>query len=236
MSFTKTKSVRRTVVRRPKTKTIQVEKIDVSEEEVEYHLPLQKKFQPVPQMVLTFVASLEDNEEFFESLRNSQYLTKAKKASQKTPPPKKGVVKKGLVLNKNKWGNLANGLLVFYEFETDCEWAEESTTVMCIGYQNLKMDPNLEDPWSTVLPLNTRSLAQFANLEEKTDEKIHCLTPENYELITSEEQKVELANHGLIELTLDDEDDAAKVNEAEETEEETLESTPKKKGWFSWIW
>ena len=251
MPLTKTKTVvRKTVNRKPNV----VKKDEVDETDIFSGI-----FQPASRVVLTFVANIEDNEKFFESLReyastegrSKKTVQKKKAAAPKTPKN----AKRSLVLNENNWGNLANvnGLLIFFEFETDCEQAEEGTTLMCIGYQNLKMKPDLDNPWSTILPLNEKSLAQFASLEKRTSEKIYCLSAENYEMITSEEQRVALVDFGLYAEYVDEDDEVGVEDEGDdfecerevgvEGEEETPElepadpkPTPKKKGWFSWIW
>lgn len=243
MSLTKTK----TIVRKPvgkKPKVVNKIRTDVDAEDGDDIFS--GTFQPASRLVLTFVANIEDNEKFFESLR--EYAS-----TKKVAPKKSGVTPKSatkpLTLNENKWGNLVNGngLLVFFEFETDCEWAEEGTTLMCIGYQNLKLDPDLDNPWTTILPLNEKSLRQFASLEKRTSEKIHCLNPENYEMITSEEQKTALVDFGLYvegaEGEGDDEDAEGEDDLGDEAQpdpevevETSPQPIPKKKGWFSWIW
>ena len=250
MSLTKTKTVvKKTINRKPKV----VKKDDDNESDIFSGI-----FQPTSRVVLTFVANIDDNEKFFESLREyASTEDHSKKSAQKKKllaPKTPKNAKKPLLLNENNWGNLANanGLLIFFEFETDCEQAEEGTTLMCIGYQNLKMKPDLDNPWSTILPLNEKSLAQFASLEKRTSEKIYCLSAENYEMITSEEQRVALVDFGLYvaedEVDGEDEgetDDIEEVGGEAEclTEEEAPgpepvdpKPTPKKKGWFSWIW
>lgn len=158
---------------------------------------------------------------------------------QRNPVKKTSHMKqKELYLRENKWGNLTNGLLVFFEFEV-----EDDTVVLCIGFQNTRAKVNTKNPLASVIKLNAKAKENLASLEKKVGQKLEILDKTNYSLLYNPSQRKKVVHlvcdNESSESSSEEESDRygsiidSSLEETETSKEVELpKETEKKKGWL----
>lgn len=158
---------------------------------------------------------------------------------QRNPVKKFSKNQKELYLRENKWGNLTNGLLVFFEFKA--KKSDGGSVILCIGFQNTRAKINTDDPLASVIKLNAKARSNLLILEKKVGQKLEILDRSNYNLLSNAAQRKKVAHlvceiESSSESSEDPESESEKydsvIDSFDSSEKETPKETEKKKGWF----